>query len=62
MNPEDLEPRRATPAPKSLDTMGVAELEAYIADLEAEIARAREVIAAKLGHRSAAEALFKAGG
>jgi uncharacterized small protein (DUF1192 family) len=39
--------------------MGVAELEAYIAGLEAEIARARVEIAAKQGQRRGAEALFK---
>ena len=39
--------------------MGIAELEAYIAELEGEIARVRVEIAAKLGQRQGAEALFK---
>ena len=61
---EDLEPRR-TPQPLKdlakleLSLMGVEELQAYIAGLEAEIARARAAIAAKQSHRGAAEALFR---
>lgn len=58
---EDLEPRKAKPAPKDLTVMGVAEIEAYIATLEAEIARARTAIAAKQAQKSAAEAFFKKG-
>jgi len=52
-----------TPKPKvqtvNLETMGIAELEAHIANLEAEIDRARAVIAAKEKQRKGAEALFK---
>ncbi|KAA0598596.1 uncharacterized small protein (DUF1192 family) [Azospirillum lipoferum] len=61
---EDLEPRKAKPAPKDLTVMGVAEIEAYIATLEAEITRARAAIAAiaaKQAQKSAAEAFFKKG-
>jgi len=58
---EDLEPRKAKPAPKDLTVMGVAEIEAYIATLEAEIIRARAAIAAKQAQKSAAEAFFKKG-
>ncbi|MFP5517714.1 MAG: DUF1192 family protein [Alphaproteobacteria bacterium] len=58
---EDLEPRKAKPAPKDLTVMGVAELEAYIATLQAEIERARSAIAAKQAQKSAAEAFFKKG-
>ena len=39
--------------------MGIEELETYIAELEAEIARVRVEITAKLGQRLGAEALFK---
>ena len=39
--------------------MGIEELEAYIADLQGEIERAREMIQAKTSHRGAAEAFFK---
>jgi uncharacterized small protein (DUF1192 family) len=59
MDELDLEPRRRPPQPKELTLMGIAELEAYIADLENEIARVRVEIAAKLAQRRGAEALFK---
>ena len=39
--------------------MGVAELNAYIEALEAEIARARAAIAAKQSARAGAESFFK---
>jgi len=45
--------------PKDLTPLGVAELEAYIAELDSEIARARAEITAKLRQRHGAEALFK---
>lgn len=44
-----------------LDTMGIAELNAYIGELRAEIARVEADIARKQGHRSAADAFFKQG-
>ena len=59
MDESELEPRRKPAAPKDLSLMGIAELEAYIAELEAEIVRVRADIAAKLGQRRGAEALFK---
>ena len=59
MEDEELELRRKRPQPKDLSLMGIAELEAYIAELETEIARARAEIAARLGQRRGAEALFK---
>jgi uncharacterized small protein (DUF1192 family) len=59
MDEEELEPRRRPAQPKDLGAMGIAELEAYIAGLEAEIDRTRAEIAAKLGQRRGAEALFK---
>ena len=58
MDEEELEPRRKA-APKDLSLMGIAELEAYIAELENEIARVRAEITARLGQRRGAEALFK---
>jgi uncharacterized small protein (DUF1192 family) len=39
--------------------LGVAELEGYIAELRAEIARAEAAIKARQGQRAGAEALFK---
>jgi uncharacterized small protein (DUF1192 family) len=56
---EDLLPRRQPAKPKDLTLLGIAELEEYIAGLEAEIARARAEIAAKQRQRSGAEALFR---
>ena len=59
MDEEDLLPQRQKPKPKDLTLLGIAELEEYIAGLDAEIARARAEIAAKQKQRSGAEALFK---
>jgi uncharacterized small protein (DUF1192 family) len=59
MDEEDLLPRQKRPAKKDLSPLGVAELEAYIGELEEEIARARSEIAAKRKQRSGADALFK---
>lgn len=59
MEEEDLLPQRQKPKPKDLTLLGIAELEEYIAGLEAEIARSRAEIAAKQKQRSGAEALFK---
>jgi uncharacterized small protein (DUF1192 family) len=59
MDEEDLLPRQKKPAKKDLTPLGVAELEAYIGELEAEIERARGEIAAKRKQRSGADALFK---
>lgn len=59
MDWDDLEPAKKGPAPKNLEIMGVAELNDYIAALEAEIARARATIAAKQSARAGAESFFK---
>ena len=59
MDFEDLEPRKQPPKPRDLSSWGVDELNAYIENLQAEIARAREVISSKQGHRAAADAFFK---
>jgi len=56
---EDLVARNQPKKLKDLTLMGIAELEEYIAGLEAEAARARAEIAAKQKQRSGAEALFK---
>lgn len=60
---EDDEPRPmpARLTPLRLDTLGVAEMEGYIAELRAEIGRVEAEIARKRGHRSAADAFFKFG-
>ena len=59
MDADDLEPRKAIVKPKDLDALGIEELEDYIAELEAEIARTKEKIAAKQSFKSGAEAVFK---
>ncbi len=59
MDEEDLLPQRQKPKPRDLTVMGVAELEAYIGELEGEIARARNEIAVKRKRRGGAESLFK---
>jgi uncharacterized small protein (DUF1192 family) len=59
MDWDELEPRKAKPKPKDLQPMSIAELTDYIAELEAEIVRAREMIAAKRKERSGAEGLFR---
>ncbi len=48
--------------PPPLDMLGVAELQAYILALQAEIARVQAVIAAKDAHKAAAAAFFKTPG
>lgn len=59
MDLEELEPRKKPVKPKDLTTWSVAELRDYIANLEAEIDRAKSAIAAKEAVRSGADALFK---
>ncbi len=56
---EDLEPRRKKPQPRDLVPLSIEELETYIAEMEAEILRVREAIAAKKRQRGGADALFK---
>ncbi|CAA7615080.1 DUF1192 domain-containing protein [Magnetospirillum sp. UT-4] len=59
MDWDDLDPKTKKPAPRVLDTMGIEELEAYIADLEAEITRVRAAIAAKRSARAGADSVFR---
>jgi uncharacterized small protein (DUF1192 family) len=59
MDETDLEPLRRKPAPKDLSPLGIAELEAYILELQEEIARVRAELVTKQNRRSGAEALFK---
>ena len=56
---EDLEPQKKTLKPKDISGWSVEELTEYIAALEAEIERARGVIAARQEHITGAEAVFK---
>ncbi len=59
MDEEDLAPQRQKPKKRDLTPVSVAELEAYISQLEEEIARARAEISAKQKQRGGAEQLFK---
>ncbi len=53
------EPMKQPAARRNLDPLGVAELEAYIGELESEIARVRAAITAKQRLRGGADGLFK---
>jgi len=59
MDPEDLEPRKQPAKPKDLDVLGIEELDAYLAELEAEAARVRDKIAQKRDYRAGLDGLFK---
>ncbi len=59
MNPDEIDPKPAPPKPKDLEAMSLEALSDYIAGLEAEIERAREVIARKHTARSAADSVFR---
>jgi len=52
-----INPRRVQPL--VLEPLGIAELEAYIAELRSEIARCEEAIARKQSHRSVADSFFR---
>ena len=59
MDEEDLLPRQKKPQKKDLAPLSIAELEAYIGELEEEIARTRTEIAARRKQRTGADAIFK---
>ena len=56
---DDLDPKVLVEKPETLQGMSIEELNDYIAELQAAIGRAREVIADKEKHLSGADALFK---
>ncbi len=58
MDTDDIAPPPAALKPAPIETMSIEELGERIAELEAEIARIREVIASKKASRGAAEAVF----
>ncbi|MBR0649720.1 DUF1192 domain-containing protein [Roseomonas terrae] len=59
---DDSEPRRRQVLEKPrFDGWDVSQLQDYIAELKAEIARAEAAIGARQGHRAAAEAFFRKG-
>lgn len=59
MDREDLEPRAAIPRPVALDQLGVEELKSYLAELEQEAQRVREMIETKTRYKGEIEGLFK---
>ena len=59
MSWDDSEPVKTPAEKKNLEPMSIEALGEYIAELEAEIARAQAAIAAKKSVRAGAESLFK---
>ncbi len=59
MDADELDPRPAPTGPPNLEAMSIEALADYIASLESEIRRAREIIAAKQDARSSADAVFR---
>ena len=59
MDLDDLEPRKAIEKPKDLDSLGIEQLEAYLAELEAEAAQVKAKIESKKQYLSGAASLFK---
>ena len=59
MDLDDLEPRNRPPQKKNLDVMSLDELDDYIAELKAEIARVEQEISKKKEHRDSADSIFK---
>lgn len=59
MDADDLEPIKKKPALKNLDEMSIDALNEYIAGLQAEIERAKAMIASKQSARQGAESFFK---
>ena len=59
MDTDDLEPPRTPPGKPDLQMMSIEQLGDYVAEMEAEIIRVREVIAVKNEARGAADAVFK---
>jgi uncharacterized small protein (DUF1192 family) len=56
---EELEPRRTGPTARNLEPMGIEELQAYVAELEAEIRRVEAELEVKKKRRTGAESIFK---
>jgi uncharacterized small protein (DUF1192 family) len=60
-DPDDAPRKRQVLEKPRFDGWDVGQLRDYIAELQAEIARAEAGIAAREGHRAAAEAFFRKG-
>lgn len=59
MEDDELVPRPETTLPRKLEGMSIEALRAYIAELEAEISRVRQDIAAKERAAGVAESVFR---
>jgi uncharacterized small protein (DUF1192 family) len=59
MDLEELEPKKQKPQPRNLDVLSIEELNNYIEEMQGEIKRVEEKIAAKKAHINAAAGLFK---
>ena len=59
MDVDDLEPQKQKPKPRNLEEMSIEALQEYIAELESEVARARETIAAKQAAQADADSFFR---
>ncbi len=59
MDTDDLEPRKEKPKRKDLESMSIEALNDYVGELEAEIERAKLMIAGKEKARSSADTVFK---
>lgn len=59
MDTDDLEPRKEKPKRKDLESMSIEALNDYVSELEAEIERAKLMIAGKEQARSSADSVFK---
>ena len=57
--PDDFEEQRPLHAPRNLTEWNIEDLQNYIANLEAEISRCRQIVEQKKKVSSAADALFK---
>jgi uncharacterized small protein (DUF1192 family) len=59
MDLEELEPKKQKPQPRNLDVLSIEELHTYIEEMQVEIKRVEEKIAAKKAHINAAAGIFK---
>jgi len=59
MDTDELEPRKAKPAPVDLETMSIEAIGDYIEGLQGEIERAKQAIARKQNAKSAADSFFR---
>ncbi len=59
MDDQEIQALTSQHVARQLDALSIAELKDYVADMEAEIARVRDVIATRERHRQSAESFFK---